>query len=205
MNREEIEHVIRAAGGVLDEDQVIVVGSQAILAEFPDDLPRAVLLSREVDVMATDDPTGEKALLINGAIGEDTLFDNTFGVFAEGVERGLCQFPPGWEERTIELKTPATGEVTGLCPEIHDIAVAKLLAGRDKDFEWTRTLLQSGHLKPTVLLERLAATEMRSDQRAHIVGIVRAAAAPGKHNKNRREVRRLLSLLDQQSPESSEG
>ena len=96
MNREEIEHVIRAAGGVLDEDQVIVVGSQAILAQFPDDLPRAVLLSREVDVMATDDPTGEKALLINGAIGEDTLFDNTFGVFAEGVKCGLCQFPPGW-------------------------------------------------------------------------------------------------------------
>ena len=31
------------------------------------------------------------------------------------------------------------------------------------------------------------------------------AAAPGKHNKNRRELRRLLSLLDQQPPESSEG
>jgi hypothetical protein len=34
VNREQFEHVIRAAGDVLKEDAVIIVGSQAILGGY---------------------------------------------------------------------------------------------------------------------------------------------------------------------------
>lgn len=36
MKRSELEHIIRAAGAIADVQKVIIVGSQAILAQFPD-------------------------------------------------------------------------------------------------------------------------------------------------------------------------
>lgn len=41
MRREQLDHLIRAAAGVLGENEVIVVGSQSILASIgEEDLPR---------------------------------------------------------------------------------------------------------------------------------------------------------------------
>ena len=34
VRRDQLEHLIRAAGAILDESEVIVIGSQAILASF---------------------------------------------------------------------------------------------------------------------------------------------------------------------------
>jgi hypothetical protein len=35
MKRIDLEHIIRAAGSIADDDEIVVVGSQAILAQFP--------------------------------------------------------------------------------------------------------------------------------------------------------------------------
>lgn len=66
MNRAEFEHVVRAAADVVDDD-IVVIGSQAILAQHPD-APPELLRSAELDVFprtkleAADD--------IDGALGE---------------------------------------------------------------------------------------------------------------------------------------
>jgi len=39
MRRDELEHLIRAAGGVLNESALIVVGSQSILGSYSTALP----------------------------------------------------------------------------------------------------------------------------------------------------------------------
>ena len=49
MTRQELEHAIRAACDVADDDAVYVFGSQAILGQFPD-APEALRMSAEVDV-----------------------------------------------------------------------------------------------------------------------------------------------------------
>ncbi len=36
MNRQEFEHVVRAAAGVTGQKEFIVIGSQSILGKFPD-------------------------------------------------------------------------------------------------------------------------------------------------------------------------
>ncbi len=204
MNRDQLEHVIRASGDLLKEDEVIIVGSQAILGSSPDGLPRDVTLSTEADVMAVRDPTGEKALLINGAIGEFTAFDTTFGYYAEGVEEPLCRFPNDWKDRLVPVNTPATNGVTGLCAEPHDLAVAKLLAGRDKDFKYVRSLLRSGHLKPGTLLERAEDTPMSADEMRRIIGVVTAAAAPGRRNPARHALRRLSRSQKSAPPDDAD-
>ena len=63
MNREEFEHVIRAAADVV-HDELVVVGSQAVLAEFPDP-PASLVKSMELDIYPRSDPT--KADEIDGA------------------------------------------------------------------------------------------------------------------------------------------
>ena len=36
MKRAELEHIIRAAASIADDDEIVVVGSQSILGQFPD-------------------------------------------------------------------------------------------------------------------------------------------------------------------------
>lgn len=36
MKRLELEHVIRAAGSIAEDDAIAVIGSQSILGQFPD-------------------------------------------------------------------------------------------------------------------------------------------------------------------------
>jgi len=36
MQRSALEHVIRASGAIADDDQIVVIGSQSILGEYPD-------------------------------------------------------------------------------------------------------------------------------------------------------------------------
>lgn len=49
MRRAELEHIIRAASQVVGDDELIIVGSQAILGQFPD-APEEMLISREADI-----------------------------------------------------------------------------------------------------------------------------------------------------------
>lgn len=74
MRREDFEHVIRAAADIVD-DELIVIGSQAVLAEHPD-APTALLRSAEVDLYPRNEP--ERAIDIDGAIGDGSRFRETF-------------------------------------------------------------------------------------------------------------------------------
>jgi hypothetical protein len=41
MKRSELEHVIRAAATIAEDDEIVVIGSQAILGQFPDEPHRS--------------------------------------------------------------------------------------------------------------------------------------------------------------------
>lgn len=44
MNRAALEHIVRAAAMISGDDELIVIGSQAILGQYPD-APAALLMS----------------------------------------------------------------------------------------------------------------------------------------------------------------
>jgi hypothetical protein len=195
VKREELEHIIRAAGDVLEEPEVIIVGSQAILGAQYEGLPKDVTLSLEVDVMATNDPDGSKALRLNGAIGEMTRFDETFGYYAEGVEDGLCRFPEGWRGRLLRVESPATNGVTGLCVEVHDLCASKLFAGRPKDLKYVAALVNSGHVKADILVERVQMTDMTANEFERVIGFIERVAQPATSTSARRALRRAKTHL----------
>ncbi len=67
MKRFELEHIIRAAGAIIDSKEIVIIGSQAILGFNPNP-PVELLVSMEADVWPADDPV--KADLIDGCISE---------------------------------------------------------------------------------------------------------------------------------------
>jgi hypothetical protein len=153
MNRAQLEHVLRAAAAIASENSLVVVGSQAVLLPFPN-APEALLLSREVDLYPALHP--ERAELIDGAIGAMSSFDETFGYHADGVGPETAVMPADWMQRA---RAHYFGEVTAVCPEIHDLAVSKVVAARDKDADYVRVLLKEKMIDIETLCVRVAALD----------------------------------------------
>jgi hypothetical protein len=158
MTRSELEHVIRASGAIANDDELVIIGSQSVLGQFPD-APAALLASMETDLYPRHKP--ELADLIDGAIGEGSRFHELFGYYAQGVGPETAVLPSGWEERLVRVANENTNGVAGLCLEVHDLAVSKYVAGRPKDLEFTRTLAAHRMVERKTLLARLADTPLQ--------------------------------------------
>jgi hypothetical protein len=157
MKRSELEHLIRAAGAIAQDRQIVVIGSQAVLGQFPD-APAELRMSMEADVYPKNLP--QRAELIDGSIGEGSFFHEQFGYYAQGVGPDTARLPAGWETRLVPVSNPNTGGIEGLCLEIHDLALSKYVAGRDKDLTFTRELARHRMTDHSTLLERLRATAL---------------------------------------------
>ena len=167
MTRLQLEHVIRAAGMISDDDDVVVIGSQSILGQFPD-APGELLVSREADVYPRNYP--ERAELIDGSIGEGSPFEQEFGYYAHGVGPETAVLPEGWQQRLVVVFGPNTRMVRGWCLEAHDLAIAKLVAGREKDLNFVGVMRRFAMVDGDVLQARLGATAMEPTVRALVAG-----------------------------------
>jgi hypothetical protein len=152
MNRAALEHVLRAAAAITDERDIVVIGSQAVLGQFPG-APDALLVSIEADVYPRHAPG--KSDLIDAAIGELSVFHETFGYYAHGVDETTATLPSGWSERLIPVHNENTGGATGWCLEVHDLAVSKLVAGRERDLAFVEVLVRERMVDPAVLRQRI--------------------------------------------------
>jgi hypothetical protein len=157
----ELEHILRAAGAITQEEVLVVIGSQSILGALPD-APEELLRSIEADVYPFKAP--EKADLIDGSIGERSPFHDTFGYYAHGVGPETAYLPSRWLSRTIEINNSNTRGVTGLCLHPVDLAIRKLLAGRPKDLDFVRILFAEEIITLDLLQE--VSIELTADQRA---------------------------------------
>ena len=122
MQRPQLEHIIRAAAGITGATEIVIIGSQAVLGQFPN-APTELLVSIEADVFTFRHP--DDADLIDGSIGEGSPFHQTFGYYAHGVAEDTAILPAGWKDRLIPVRNENTGSGCGLCLEVHDLAVAK--------------------------------------------------------------------------------
>lgn len=99
--------------------------------------------------------------------GEWSEFHATYGFYIEGVGKRTAILPPDWEYRLVGVRNEATNNATGLCLEPHDLCAAKLMAHREKDFEFVRALMLARLIDPAILKERLASIDIsvvESDQ-----------------------------------------
>ena len=165
MTRSQLEHIIRAAGVIADDEDIVVIGSQAILGEFPE-APEELLVSMEADVYPRTHP--ERSDLIDGSIGEGSPFEREYGYYAHGVGPETAVLPEGWEGRLVAVANANTRFVRGWCLEVHDLAIAKLVAGRD--IEFVEGLRRHGMARAEVLKARLEGMRLEGEVRDLVAG-----------------------------------
>lgn len=147
-------------------NEVVVIGSQAAHASWEGELPEAAMRSVEADIVIPGDRDSAKADLVDGSIGEASMFHETFGFYAQGVSIETALLADGWEDRLVRYETPATNGVVAWCLSLEDLFVSKGLAGRPKDLEFCRGLLGSKAVDEEVirsLLTSVVAPQPKKD------------------------------------------
>jgi hypothetical protein len=157
MKRSDLEHLIRAAGKIAGDREMVVIGSQAVLGQFPDAPPA---LSRSMEAAMYPRGKPELADRVDVAIGEGSRFHEQYGYYAQGVAPDTATLPRGWQRRLIRIENANTEGYAGMCLEVHDLAMSKYVAGREKDLEFTRELARHGMTTKRTLLSRLASTKL---------------------------------------------
>ncbi len=170
MRRSELEHIIRASGNIANDDEIIIVGSQAVLGQFPN-APARLLMSMEADVYPKNKP--ELAEKIDGAIGEGSSYHELNGYYAQGVGPETAKLPADWQSRLVEIRNENTNGVTGLCLDVHDLAISKLVAQRPKDLEFIQDLARHDMIQKETMLERLGVTDLKESVRKAIATRIR--------------------------------
>ena len=165
MQRSELEHIIRASGDVAKDDEIVIIGSQSILGQFPD-APMRLLSSMEADVYPNHHP--ELADRVDAAIGEGSSFHELHGYYAQGVGPETAVLPGGWKHRVIVVKNENTNGIAGLCLEVHDLAISKFVAGRYKDLEFIQELIRHEMIQKKIMQTRLAEAELQETERSRI-------------------------------------
>ena len=170
LDRDAFTHVIQAAADVV-EDELVVVGSQALLGSLPTP-PASLIRSQEVDLYPRTDPT--RAIEIDGAIGDGSPFHQANGYYGHGVGPETITAPAGWEERLVRYEAPPIrrrqGPAVGWCLSLPDLLLAKLAAGREHDLSFVADALReqlasAGELKRGI---DLMPEQVRDDVRTRL-------------------------------------
>jgi hypothetical protein len=164
MKKQEVDHVLRAAGRTTGEKQFIIIGSQSLHGKYPD-LPDSLVRSFEVDLMASKNADRTKWLNV---IGVYSPFHESFGCYADPVDQKTATLPKGWKGRLVNLPAGDTEGVQGLCLDPHDLAIAKYVARREKDIVFTRELANRGIVSRDRLLALLDQTSVSEEVRGRI-------------------------------------
>jgi hypothetical protein len=161
VERDELEHLIRAAAKVTQEYEFIIIGSQSILGAIPNP-PSELKLSMEADMYPLNAP--EKTDLIDGALGEGSPFHDMYRYYAQGVGPETPTLPDGWQDRLHRVQSANTDLKVGFCLSVLDLFMAKAAANRDKDREFNIHLLRLGFVKLDQAIDMVA--QMPIDDKA---------------------------------------
>jgi hypothetical protein len=151
MRRSDLELILRRAGAVAREKHFILFGSQAIWGLL-ENVPRELTFSLEIDLYPRT--RTQAVLLIEEKLGRASRFNRRYGCYADCVTPEVACLPDGWLKRLVPFRTTKTRGVTGWCVELHDLAVSKLVVGREKDYAFVQILLKKRCVEAEILKER---------------------------------------------------
>ena len=95
------------------------------------------------------EPTNDAlAGMLQEAVGKEAIFMEHFGYYADILRPFIAEtLPAGWESRL----QPVRGCTNVFALDKYDLALVKLIVGRQKDLDLLRALLRLGILEPARL------------------------------------------------------
>jgi hypothetical protein len=151
VRKSHLFELIAAIKSVAPGEMPVIVGSQAVHL-ITDFLPEIVRQSIECDFLITGGKTEMRAE-INKKLGVFSRFQIEHGFYADALGLATVVLPAGWQDRLQNLEDE-NGNVVAKAAEIYDIAVSKLIAGREKDFVFLNELILREYILIEPFLER---------------------------------------------------
>jgi len=148
---QSLEHLARSALALAQSQKIFILGSSSILASFPE-LGEEGLLDNTFDADFLLNPvTKGISDFLKEAIGEGSLFEKERGYHADILHPSIVEtLPPGWEGRLVAV----AGFDNVFALEPLDLAVVKIVVGREKDLALVRGLLELGKISAEDLRKR---------------------------------------------------
>jgi hypothetical protein len=145
--------LIRRVHELTNINEPVIVGSQSLFA-LTDQVPPIVARSVEADFLVAQHGIDLRNK-VSDELGVTSGFYEAHGYYADPLGLATVVLVPGWQDRLQPLKDE-NETVVAQCLELHDVAVSKLMAGRDKDFVFLDALLDSQLISIITLIERAA-------------------------------------------------
>jgi len=136
MNRAKLDRLLKAAAHRSKQNRFVLVGSAAVLGRGKN-IPADMLQTNEIDIYAPDaeDIEGVSEDL-SAFLGDGTAFADANQCHVDGVSPKTSRMPSDWLSRTVEYTSSGCPGVAAIVPDLNDIAIAKMIAWRDKDKTW---------------------------------------------------------------------
>ncbi len=149
MRREALEMLAAKVATITGLDRLIIVGSQSAHGQIGW-LPGPVLRSVEADFLL---PGFGRNSIIDDECGPESDFYAEHGVYADPLGAGIVSLPRSWKDRLVPIMSE-DGRTNWWALEIHDTAASKLIAGRDKDFDFILELTHADKFSFDTFLQR---------------------------------------------------
>lgn len=135
MRKENLFKLAEEIKRLAPDSTPVIVGSQAVhvITNF---VPEIVRQSIECDFLFGEG-NAEIRREVNLKLGIFSRFQQENGFYADALGQATVVLPKDWEKRLQNL-TDEKGDTIALCVEIHDVAVSKFIAGREKDFQFLK-------------------------------------------------------------------
>jgi hypothetical protein len=151
MRLQSLKHLIEVIQAVARPTSIRILGSSSLLPAHPElgEKGRPLELTADADFLI--EPTNEAiAESLQLAAGEDSAFMAQFGYHVDLLRPSIGEaLPAGWESRLYLV----AGYDNVFTLDAYDLALAKLMVGREKDLDLLRALLRLGIIEQTRLRE----------------------------------------------------
>lgn len=185
LTQSDLDRAVRAVAGLLQTDEVVVVGSQALIVGR-DDIDRSLRSSVEFDMYSAnaarwqaDNPGLEASEQIAGTLGEGSDFHLRHGYFVDGVDERTATLAADWRSRAVtrQVEGIVGSTILAVAPCATDIVAAKLHRGDPKDQEFASRCM------------RLGLTHY-----AEVLQTIRRIAVPDGHRERAEQALRMASI-----------
>ncbi len=155
MTNDELCEAVLKAVEVIGQSEVLVYGSQAILASYEHpDLPRAATMSSEADIAPVHDIDDFLSNRLWMEAGQGSEWAQKRDFYIDAVSADTAVLPAEWRSRAVELTWPEHPGVVAICPEPYDLCASKLARNEDKDRAFVGALIDAGLIDPRPLRNR---------------------------------------------------
>ena len=157
MNREEFDNLVWLIGQVTEIPEFGIIGSNAIHGHLPPErITGPLAVSADLDALLDRIRKWDSVLR---QLGPLSAYAREKRVWVDIVSEHTARYPAGWRERQVPIRVPIEPSPVVWCPDLTDIAAAKMGAFRSQDKAFVFELLRIGELDPDLLIERIRVVE----------------------------------------------